>query len=144
MAQDLRGDAGKLSLTWHNTLGKMIAEAKMSGDKAMERFLVAAKQSVDANEQADIVEPLGETGRKSGERGPEDVSVIPSNMRGAGSRSSGTNLEVHYHIGNISTLDARSMRQVVTSELVPLTIAELRRASANGQPILHSRGLINR
>ena len=79
-----------------------------------------------------------------GDRGPEDVSVVPSNMRGAGSRQSGGNLEVHYHIGNISTLDARSMRQVVTTELVPLTIAELKRASANGQPILHTTGLINR
>ena len=79
-----------------------------------------------------------------GDRGPEDVSVVPSNMRGAGSRQSGGNLEVHYHIGNISTLDARSMRQVVATELVPLTIAELKRASANGQPILHTTGLINR
>ena len=79
-----------------------------------------------------------------GDRGPEDVSVVPSNMRGAGSRQSGGNLEVHYHIGNISTLDARSMRQVVTTELVPLTIAEIKRASANGQPILHTTGLIKR
>ena len=78
IANNLKSDGDRTVAAWKRTTTLIAGDANESGKKAATGLLQNAKLTVDANGEADLVNPLGEKGTKSGQTFKENFTTALS------------------------------------------------------------------